>query len=124
MAVRNGADLAQDQRLRLAMISGHGQRLALGTLEHLPSPDAIAQLHAITRDPVVYGVALGAALANVELDGWAHAAALVDLYRAAGADEEVAASCLDWHRDRPAYRNRPSPRLSSASINPPSCPDD
>jgi hypothetical protein len=65
----------------------------------------LQELWPITRDPVVFGVALGAALANVELDGWSLAQTLVELYRAAGADEQVAAQQLAWHRTRPEYRS-------------------
>jgi hypothetical protein len=67
------------------------------------------ELWSVTRDPVVFGVALAAALANIGLDGWEHATRLAQLYRAAGADEQVAAAELEWHRHRPEYR-RPATR--------------
>jgi hypothetical protein len=59
---------------------------------------------AVTRDSVVFGVVLGAALATVELDGWSFYNALVELYREAGADEQVAAAELAWQRKRHAGR--------------------
>jgi hypothetical protein len=72
------------------------------------------------RDPIVYGVALAAALSNVKLDGWAHAQRLAELYRAAGADEQVAADELEWHRYRPEYRQRSANREGQRQR---ACPD-
>jgi hypothetical protein len=52
---------------------------------------------------VLYGLALGAALAELEQHTqWG--TALMELYRAAGADEQVASANLAWQRERPHYR--------------------
>lgn len=106
MKVSYGAELDARQRMQLAKVCGHGQRLATGSLKHVAWDDAVDQLLDITEDPVVLGIALGGALCNRELDEWPHVGPLIDLYRAAGADEQVAAVNLEWHRQRPTYRNR------------------
>jgi hypothetical protein len=84
-------------------VSGIGQRWTFGPLADRPREDAIAELHAVNRDHVV----LGHALVAVQLDGWPGYDRLAELYRAAGADAQVAASELAWQRDyRPEYRSR------------------
>lgn len=92
--------LDRRRRIALAQISGLGQRLAFNPdCAHVTLAEAVAELHAITRDPVLYGMALGAAQA--ELDEWpGRSRDLVTLYRAAGADEQVATASLAWQRER------------------------
>ncbi len=99
--------LTAEQRMALAKVSGLAQRYAWGVLAERPRAEALQDLWSITWDPIVFGVALGAALANVELDEWPLAHALVDLHRAAGADEHVAERQLAWHRTRPEYQSLP-----------------
>jgi hypothetical protein len=98
----SGSNLDQRRRLALAKIAGAGQRWAFGDWRDRPREAAVADLHAITRDPVLYGLALGGALA--QLEEWPRTPpALVELYRACGADEDVAARNLDWQRERSSY---------------------
>lgn len=98
------AHLRAEQRLELAKVSGTGQRWAIGPLRDRPLQEAVAAVHADSRDPVVLGVALGAALAGIELDRYASHQRLAELYRAAGADEATAVATLDWHRERARMR--------------------
>lgn len=95
-----GAELDSKQRLDLAMITGAGKRWTFGDLKDRPTAEAIADLHAISPDPVLYGIALGDALATIEIDGWPSYARLAELYRACGADEAVAQVHLEWQRSR------------------------
>lgn len=91
--LRHAAD-----RIALAKISGHGQRVGYGrAYADVPDERLVAELHAITRDPVLYGLALGAA--RSELEEWPGVGGrLVRLYELAGADEDVAAASLEWQR--------------------------
>jgi hypothetical protein len=98
MGVPYGAELDSTQRMALAKVSGAGQLWAFGRLKNRPRDEAVAALRAITRDPVVFGIALGGALHQADAEPWGPA--LVDLFRAAGADEQVAAANLAWHRTR------------------------
>jgi hypothetical protein len=94
---RNAADLDRKRGLLLAEISGIGQRYCRGTASGRPRDEALAAMYAVTRDPVLYGLALGAALSDLEqFPQWG--SGLVELYRAAGPDEHVAAASLEWHR--------------------------
>jgi hypothetical protein len=98
----SGSNLDKRRRLERAKISGEGQRFAFGDWKDRPRAEAVAALHAITRDPVLYGLALGGALAQLEeYPQWGPA--LVELYRACGADEDVAARNLEWQRERSDY---------------------
>lgn len=97
-----GSNLEKRRRIALAKIAGDGQRWAFGDWRDRPRAEAIASLLAITDDPVLYGLALGGALAHRE--EWPDTStALVELYRACGADEQVAARNLEWQRQRPTY---------------------
>jgi len=100
MRVPYGADLDRHQRIALARISGRVQRLAFGALRDWRLVEKVAALHEETRDRAVLGIALGAAMASVELEGLPNFAAVVELLRAAGADEQVAAAHFEWQRDR------------------------
>lgn len=98
----SGSNLDQRRRLALAKIAGEGQRWAFGDWKDRPRAEAVAALHAITDDPVLYGLALGGALAYRE--EWPNTPpALVELYRSCGADEDVAARNLEWQRERSDY---------------------
>jgi hypothetical protein len=90
--------LTSRQRLDLAKISGIGQRRALGPDRDRGLEEALAELREVTRDPMILGLALGSALAVAEAQEWQQP--LVDLYRAAGADEQVAAEHRDLQRER------------------------
>jgi hypothetical protein len=98
----SGSNLDQRSRLALAKIAGEGQRWAFGDWRDRPRAEAVAALHAITKDPVVFGLALGAALAQLE-ERPNTPPALVELYRACGADEDVAARNLQWQRTRSTF---------------------
>lgn len=75
-----GSNLEKRRRLELAKISGEGQRWAFEWKDR-PQEEAVAALHAISRDPVLYGIALGAAMGDLEqYPQWGPA--LVELYRA------------------------------------------
>jgi hypothetical protein len=91
--------LTAEQRLAVERLVGIGVRWTVGVRSDAPA-DPIAEMHAVTRDGVVLGVALGTALAAAELDGWRPYRELAELYRRAGADEGVAAVELAWQRDR------------------------
>jgi hypothetical protein len=98
----SGSNLDQRRRLALAKIAGAGQRWAFGDWKGRPCAEAVAALHAVTRDPVLYGLALGGAMADLE--EWPQKGpALVELYRACGADEDVADRNLEWQRERSTY---------------------
>lgn len=90
-------ELTAAQRMQVAKIAGTVRRLAFGDLNHLPLEAKLGKLHAITRDPVVLGHQLGDCLANIDEIGSSFQAC-VELLRAAGADEAVAADKLAWRR--------------------------
>jgi hypothetical protein len=95
-----GAKLDRAQRMAAASVSGHAERLVLA-LGRPADEQTVAELHAITDDPVVYGVLLGNTLGRIELTGWAHLEPLADTYRAAGADPEVTERQRLWRLSRP-----------------------
>ncbi|GIE35886.1 hypothetical protein Ait01nite_089310 [Actinoplanes italicus] len=84
-----GAKLNREQRMAAAAVSGHAERL-IQALGRDVDEQTVAELHAITRDPIVYGIELGNVLGRIEKTGWTHLQRLADAYRAAGADLEVA----------------------------------
>jgi hypothetical protein len=94
--------LTAEQQSALEALMGIGQQWMFGARSDRPPEQAIAALHACTRDRVVLGLARGVALAAFEFDGWPPYRDLAELYRAAGADEEVAAVELARQRDRRA----------------------
>lgn len=85
--------------------------------EHMPTPDAIRELHGITKDPALLGLAAGAALGAWRYDdlkGW-QGDAVAALLLEAGADpvvmEREAGSVLARLRaDGPGIGNPASPR--------------
>src|SRR3954454_17252231 len=85
--------------MALSRVVDVGRRWLIDNSTHHPIGDAVAAVHNITRDRVLLGVALGAALSASELDTWKGHRRLADLYRAAGADEQIAAAELAWFRD-------------------------
>ncbi|GIE75786.1 hypothetical protein Aph02nite_17360 [Actinoplanes philippinensis] len=95
-----GAELSREQRMAVAAVTGHAERLLSG-LGRPVDEHAVAELHAIATDPVVYGIALGNVLAAIERGGWDHLQPMADLYRAAGADAEVADRQRAWRLSRP-----------------------
>ena len=94
-----GVFLTADQRLTLERVVAIGVRWAVGGRSGLRHEDAVAALRQVTSDGVVLGVALGTALAAAESDGWRSYHELAEMYRSAGADEQVAAAELAWRRD-------------------------
>jgi hypothetical protein len=96
--------LTVEQRAALERIMGIGQQWTFGNRSDRPREEAIAALHALTCDRAVLGVALGVALAAFEFDGWPSYRKLAELYRAAGADEHIAAVELASQRNRHGER--------------------
>ena len=92
------ADLTAEQQLAVAQVTVAAQGWVTGDRRYPPRGEAVAALHKISTDPAVLGVALGCALAHVELDGMRAYQRLAELYRAAGADERVAAAYLERQR--------------------------
>ncbi len=92
-----GLTLTAEQQSALARITEIGMRWTVGSRCDRPRDDVVAELHSVTRDRAVLGVALGIAMGAAELDGWSSYRKLAELYRAAGADEQVAAAELAWH---------------------------
>jgi hypothetical protein len=76
--------MPSDQRMALSRATGAAELWAIGRYRDRPRDEAVAALHEITRDPFVLGVGMGLALADDH-------PAVVELYRAAGADEAAAA---------------------------------
>jgi hypothetical protein len=79
-----------------ARVIGAAPRLATGEVSR---DEAVAELHAITNDPVPLGYALGVFLHRVETESTSNQP-VVDLLRAAGAQEDIAAMKLAWVRWR------------------------
>jgi hypothetical protein len=96
-----GAKLDSRQRMAVATMTGHAERLVL-TLGWPSNERTIAELRAITTDPVVYGIALGNTMAMIDRDRamWGHLQVLADTYRAAGADPDVTERQRLWRLDR------------------------
>lgn len=88
--------LSGAQRMAAARLIGAVPRLAAAGVG---IADAVAELHAITSDPVALGYALGVFLHRVENEPTSNRPA-VDLLRAAGADEDIALMKLAWVRWR------------------------
>jgi hypothetical protein len=86
------------QRMAAARVVSAAARFALGGVE-VSRDDAVAELQAITRDPVALGYALGVFLHRVETESATNQVS-VDALRAAGAEEDIAATKLAWIRWR------------------------
>lgn len=89
--------MTTSQHMQVAKVAGSVQRLSFGKDQHLTREKKLAELHAITRDPVVLGHELGNCLANVD-ELHPYWQGCVDLLRAAGANEDEAARKLAWLR--------------------------
>ena len=89
-----------------ARVIGAAPRLA--TSGEVSRDGAVAELHAITSDPVPLGYALGVFLHRVEV-GLTSNQPVVDLLRAAGADEDIAAMKLAWVRWRADVESQSRP---------------
>jgi hypothetical protein len=95
-----GAQLSHAQRMAVASASGHAERMIFG-LGRPVDEHAVDELHAITTDPAVYGMLLGTVLGRMDRRGWEYLQPLADLYRAAGADPEVAERQRQWQVVQP-----------------------
>jgi hypothetical protein len=95
-----GAELSHAQRMAVASASGHAERMIFG-LGRPVDEHAVAELHAITTDPAVYGMLLGNVLGRMDKPGWEHLQPIADLYRQAGADLEVAERQRQWQATQP-----------------------
>ena len=82
-----------------ARIIGVLARLADTAGAGVTQEQAVAELHAITRDPVPLGYALGVCLHRGEVESTDNQVT-IGLLRSAGADEDVAAAKLAWLRWR------------------------
>ncbi|WFE41965.1 hypothetical protein [Micromonospora sp. WMMD998] len=78
--------LPQGQRLVLAELSGLAGRYGTGTGRDVDHEQAVAELRAVTTDPVLLGIAAGTKMADPQ--GISRPA--VELLAAAGADMQVA----------------------------------
>ena len=87
------------QRMVAARIIGVLARLADTVGADVTQEQAVAELHAITRDPVPLGYALGVCLHQAEVESTDNQPT-IGLLRSAGADEDVAAAKLAWLRWR------------------------
>jgi hypothetical protein len=94
-------NLTGSQRMAVAKISGAAELLTIGRYRATPLDRAVAQLRAISGDPVVLGTALGNVLYRVETESTGYQVT-ADLLRVAGADEDTAAATLAWQRERAA----------------------
>lgn len=98
-------NLTPDQSKASAQLSEAAELWAIGRNRDAPHEVKVIAMHAISRDPVALGNALGAPLVDVE-DGHDRMRPVVDLLRAAGADEAIAAAKAAWVRD---WRRRRGP---------------
>lgn len=83
------------RRMKLVELDGDVGRLCFG--EHRGQPDEVLlqALLAVSRDPQLWGVVLGNALAHVDSD-YPSYERVARLARAAGADEDVARTHRAW----------------------------
>lgn len=90
--------------MAVAKLSGAAARLTVGSDKGMPRDRAVAELHAISTDRAVLGIALGDVLHRVETESAGYLVT-AELLRACGADEAVAAARLAWQRERAARRD-------------------
>ena len=91
-----GPKLDQRQRMEVARLGAAAERRAYGSLKDQPHAVSYQQLLDISRDPLVWAVVLGNALAYLETgfgDGYA---LIITWARAAGADEDAAQIHRVW----------------------------
>lgn len=81
--------------MELARLTGAVDRWCIGDLAAEPDDVRMTALLAISRDPAVWGAVLGTALVHAERgsDGYQRVA---EVARAAGADEQLAATHRAW----------------------------
>lgn len=100
MVVRPPDLPSSGDRLAAARVTGSVERLGIGKDKDVAEDQAVAELRAITTDPHVLGHVLGGYVVRQERSesgAWARA---VRLLRAAGADEDTAATVAVWQRER------------------------
>lgn len=102
------ARLPEAQRLKLAELSGVAARWGNGDRRDAPRVEAVAAVHEVTTDPWLLGIEQGSAAADPQgISG-----PIVELMRAAGADQAVAAEHEATSRARlrgMGIRDRPAP---------------
>lgn len=88
------------RRMELARLTGAVELWCLGAQRG--QPDAVVQpvLLGYSRDPALWGVILGGALAHIEIGDGAYER-VAEVARAAGADEQAAETHRVWLRSRP-----------------------
>ncbi|PRY20209.1 hypothetical protein CLV70_12590 [Pseudosporangium ferrugineum] len=86
--------LTKGQRLAVLAVTSEACRWSYRAVGQRARAEAVSALRAVSVDPVVLGACLGNALIMLQHAGVPAARGLVDLYRAAGADEEVAAAIV------------------------------
>lgn len=91
--------LTGQQRMEVAKATGAAGRYGIGRDRDRPRERALAELREITTDPVVLGHVLAGYLHRVETESPGYAG-VVELLRAAGADEGTAAAHLEVLRAR------------------------
>lgn len=105
-------ELTKTQRMAVAKVSGAIRRLAIGETPKPHQRFALAELHEITQDPVVFGHVLGGLLVEQEessVPDWYGRA--VALLRAAGVDEAAAEAKAAWTRHQHEIAGRGEFRL-------------
>lgn len=95
--------MTAEQEMAAAKITGTAERYTLGIDRDTPREQALAELHEISRDPVVFGHVLGDVIMSCETESTGYQV-VVDLLRAAGADEATAAEQVEWLRWRQTTR--------------------
>lgn len=90
------------KRMELVRLDGDVGRYCFGEHRGLPDDVLLAHLLAVSRDPHLWGVVLGNALAHVDRDYPAYER-VTRLARAAGADEAVARTHRAWLLARPGF---------------------
>lgn len=91
-------DLPHEKRISAARLAGAAVALAYGRNRDLPLEVKLARIWQITRDPQIIGHCLGPHLA--EPKPAAGDRAVIELLRAAGADEAAAELNAAWQRWR------------------------
>lgn len=90
-------ELSARQRIKVAQLSGTVERLAAQGGQWAMS-DLVAVVHEVSEDPLVLGQVLGAYL--VRKEELPHFDPILQVLRAAGADEQRAAEVAAWQRWR------------------------
>lgn len=92
-------NLTDGQRMQVAKAAGAAARYGIGLDRDRPRDEALAELREISTDSVVLGHVLAGFLYRVEMESAGYEP-VVELLRAAGADEDAAAAELDALRER------------------------